>query len=111
VARVIVTHHHPDHVGLAGWFQSQGASLLMTRTAWLLSRMLVLDEQALPRAEQIAFWRAAGMDADQLAARACCSYSDSGFPWRLICDSLCLRQMLGVMYGQATSYGASSARY
>ena len=21
-ARVIVTHHHPDHVGLAGWFQS-----------------------------------------------------------------------------------------
>ena len=61
VTRVIVTHHHPDHVGLAGWFQSQGASLLMTRTAWLLSRMLVLDEQALPTAEQIAFWRAAGM--------------------------------------------------
>jgi hypothetical protein len=22
--------------------------------------------------------------------RACCSHSDSGFPWRLICDSLCL---------------------
>jgi glyoxylase-like metal-dependent hydrolase (beta-lactamase superfamily II) len=70
VTRVIVTHHHPDHVGLAGWFQSQGASLLMTRTAWLLSRMLVLDEQALPTAEQIAFWRAAGMDADQLAAKS-----------------------------------------
>jgi glyoxylase-like metal-dependent hydrolase (beta-lactamase superfamily II) len=70
VTRVIVTHHHPDHVGLAGWFQSQGARLLMTRTAWLLSRMLVLDEQALPTAEQIAFWRAAGMDADQLAAKS-----------------------------------------
>jgi glyoxylase-like metal-dependent hydrolase (beta-lactamase superfamily II) len=55
---------------LAGWFQSQGASLLMTRTAWLLSRMLVLDEQALPTAEQIAFWRAAGMAPDQLAAKS-----------------------------------------
>jgi glyoxylase-like metal-dependent hydrolase (beta-lactamase superfamily II) len=70
VTRVIVTHHNPDHVGLAGWFQSNGASLLMTRTAWLLARMLVLDEQALPTAEQIAFWRAAGMDADQLAAKS-----------------------------------------
>ncbi|MFN5828378.1 MAG: MBL fold metallo-hydrolase, partial [Rhodobacterales bacterium] len=70
VTRAIVTHHHPDHVGLAGWFQSNGASLLMTRTAWLLARMLVLDEQALPTAEQIAFWRAAGMAADQLAAKS-----------------------------------------
>ncbi len=70
VTRVIVTHHHPDHVGLAGWFQSNGASLLMTRTAWLLARMLVLDEQPLPTAEQIAFWRAAGMDADHLAAKS-----------------------------------------
>ncbi len=26
--RVIVTHHHPDHIGLAGWFQSRGAELL-----------------------------------------------------------------------------------
>ena len=33
VARVIVTHHHPDHVGMAGWFQGRGAELLMTRTA------------------------------------------------------------------------------
>ena len=37
VRRVIVTHHHPDHVGLAGWFQSaHGAELLATRTAWLI---------------------------------------------------------------------------
>ena len=35
VRRLIVTHHHPDHVGLAGWFQSQGVELCMTRTAWL----------------------------------------------------------------------------
>ena len=35
VRRVLVTHHHPDHVGLAGWFQERGAELLTTRTAWL----------------------------------------------------------------------------
>ena len=28
VRRVILTHHHPDHVGLAGWFQATGADAL-----------------------------------------------------------------------------------
>ena len=70
VRRVIVTHHHPDHVGMAGWFQARGADLSMTRTAWLYARMLVLDVQALPSAEQLAFWRGAGMDAAMLARRS-----------------------------------------
>lgn len=70
VKRVIVTHHHPDHVGMAGWFQARGAELLMTRTAWLYARMLVLDVQPLPTAEQIAFWRGAGMDPAVLAKRS-----------------------------------------
>lgn len=70
IVRVIVTHHHPDHMGLAGWFQARGAALLATRTAWLLARMLVLDDQALPSAEQLSFWRAAGMDPALLAARS-----------------------------------------
>lgn len=70
VNRVIVTHHHPDHVGMAGWFQARGADLLMTRTAWLYARMLVLDVQSLPTAEQISFWRSAGMDPDLLAKRS-----------------------------------------
>lgn len=63
VSRVIVTHHHPDHVGLAGWFQSEyGATLWTTRTAWLFSRMLQLDEQAVPRQETLDFYLSAGMD-------------------------------------------------
>lgn len=70
VTRVIVTHHHPDHVGMAGWFQTRGAELVMTRTAWLYARMLVLDVQALPTAEQIEFWRSAGMDPALLAKRS-----------------------------------------
>ena len=71
VRRVLVTHHHPDHVGLAGWFQSDhGAELVTTRTAWLFARMLQLDEQARPADETLAFWRAAGMDPDLVDRRA-----------------------------------------
>ena len=71
VRRVIVTHHHPDHIGLAGWFQSQyGAELLVTRTAWLFARMLRLDEQPRPTPETMEFWRGAGMDDARLKARA-----------------------------------------
>ncbi|MDO5642662.1 MAG: MBL fold metallo-hydrolase [Paracoccus sp. (in: a-proteobacteria)] len=70
VTRVIATHHHPDHLGLAGWFMAQGAAFWTTRTAWLMARMLVLDEQSLPSPEALTFWRAAGMPPALLAARA-----------------------------------------
>ena len=70
VHRVIVTHHHPDHIGLAGWFQSEhGAELVATRTAWLFARMLQLDEQDKPVPESVAYWRAAGMKPDILEQR------------------------------------------
>jgi glyoxylase-like metal-dependent hydrolase (beta-lactamase superfamily II) len=71
VNRVIVTHHHPDHIGLAGWFQAEkGTELVTTRTAWLFARMLTLDEQPVPNRETLAFYRSAGMDPDILAERA-----------------------------------------
>lgn len=70
VNRVVATHHHPDHIGLAGWFQGQGASLATTRTAWLTARMLVLDVEPLPTPEAVAFWQGAGMPADMLRRRA-----------------------------------------
>ncbi|MBT53993.1 MAG: MBL fold hydrolase [Mameliella sp.] len=70
VRRVIVTHHHPDHIGLAGWFQTvHGAELVTTRTAWLFARMLQLDAQDRPTPETLAYWRGAGMDPDILAER------------------------------------------
>ncbi len=70
VARVIVTHHHPDHVGLAGWFQKEhGAELITTRTAWLMSRMLQLDVHMEPVDETLAYWRSAGMDREVYAKR------------------------------------------
>ncbi len=71
IKRVLVTHHHPDHIGCAGWLmETQGAELVTTRTAWLMARMLTLDEQATPSAETMAYWVGAGMDADILLQRA-----------------------------------------
>ncbi len=70
VTRLIVTHHHPDHIGLAGWFQSQGVELITTRTAWLYARMLTLDEQRLPSPESLQFYRRAGLPSDQREAKA-----------------------------------------
>lgn len=70
VRRVVATHHHPDHIGLVGWFADQGAEVLATRTAWLSARMLVLDVQDRPHPRQVAFWRAAGMAEEMCAKRA-----------------------------------------
>lgn len=70
VTRVVLTHHHPDHVGCAGWFAAKGAEILASRTAWLMARMLTLDVQDRPMKEQIAFWRGAGMPEDLLDERA-----------------------------------------
>ncbi len=71
VGRVIVTHHHPDHIGLAGWFQADhGAELVTTRTAWLMTRMLTLDVQEVTPPESLEFYRRSGMDAELLEKRA-----------------------------------------
>ncbi|MEM8537015.1 MAG: MBL fold metallo-hydrolase [Pseudomonadota bacterium] len=69
VGRVIVTHHHPDHVGLAGWFIGCGAVLAMPRTGWLMARMLTLDEQAVPDPRALEFYQRAGMDAAEFERR------------------------------------------
>ncbi len=69
VVRVILTHHHPDHCGLAGWFQDRGAELLTTRTAWLYARMLVLDVQDKAPPEVLDFARRAGTPADLMAQK------------------------------------------
>ncbi|WP_426033426.1 MBL fold metallo-hydrolase [Cypionkella sp. TWP1-2-1b2] len=70
VRRLIVTHHHPDHIGLAGWFQAQGVELITTRTAWLYARMLVLDEQAKTTPESLLYYQRAGVDAALRAQKA-----------------------------------------
>jgi glyoxylase-like metal-dependent hydrolase (beta-lactamase superfamily II) len=87
IARVVVTHHHPDHVGLAGWLQRDfQAELVTTRTAWLFARMLTLDVQDRPVPETLAFWRSAGMDPaiyDQRAAERPFNFADIVAPMPL----------------------------
>jgi glyoxylase-like metal-dependent hydrolase (beta-lactamase superfamily II) len=44
--RVLCTHFHPDHMGLAGWFvEETGCHVLATRLEWLYGRMLSLDAE------------------------------------------------------------------
>lgn len=70
VTRLLCSHHHPDHIGLAGWFQTEhGAELLMSRLSWHMARMRVLDVQPQATPEDIAFWIAAGMAPEVLAKR------------------------------------------
>lgn len=63
VTRVIVTHLHPDHVGLAGWLCGHWqVQLWMSRTEYLLCRSLVADTgRPAPLAGQL-FYRRAGFD-------------------------------------------------
>ena len=70
VRRVLITHHHPDHIGLAGWFMEEhGAELVTTRTAYLMARMLAFDVQDRPVKEAGDFYRSAGLPPDILAKR------------------------------------------
>jgi len=68
VTRVICTHMHPDHIGLAGWLCERfGAPLLMSRTEYVTARMLIGDDALGPPAAAEAFYRAAGWSDEQLA--------------------------------------------
>ena len=68
VTKMIGTHMHPDHIGLAGWMcEHHDAPLLMTRGEWLTARMLTADARDAVPKEMIAFWRAAGWSDEQVA--------------------------------------------
>ena len=46
IKRVIVTHHHPDHIGLTGWFKDNfNTEIWTSRSSWLTGRMLTLDKK------------------------------------------------------------------
>ena len=69
VTRVIVTHYHPDHLGLAGWLcERWGVPLEIARTEYLLARTLTLDIRDAPPAEAIDFYTSAAWPEERLAA-------------------------------------------
>lgn len=71
LTRVLVTHFHPDHLGLAGWLTGRSETRLwMTRGEWLWARMLTGDVRETPPKEAFAHWRFAGWSEAEIAAEA-----------------------------------------
>ena len=70
VTRLIVTHFHPDHMGLAGWLTKLwGIELWVTEAEWLWGRMLSRDDDhAGFAADQAPFYRRTGIDEATVAA-------------------------------------------
>ncbi|GAB3291989.1 MBL fold metallo-hydrolase [Parahaliea aestuarii] len=67
VTRVIVTHMHPDHIGLAGWLLERfGCELWMTRDEFLMCRAMVGDTGRPAPEVAIRFYREAGYNEEQL---------------------------------------------
>ncbi len=67
--RVIVTHMHPDHIGLAGWFTSNfNIPLYMSRTDYLQCRVLAADTGDNVPHEAIDFYTQAGLSESQIKA-------------------------------------------
>jgi glyoxylase-like metal-dependent hydrolase (beta-lactamase superfamily II) len=68
VTRVICTHMHPDHIGLAGWLCGRfDAPLWMTRLEYVTARMLLADTGTPAPESGAAFYRGAGWDEAQIA--------------------------------------------
>ena len=67
VTRVLVTHMHPDHTGMAGWItRKYGVRLWMTRLEYLMCRVLAADTGRETPEDGLRFYRAAGWDQDGL---------------------------------------------
>lgn len=67
VTRVLCTHMHPDHMGLAGWIcRKFDAPLWMSRLEYVTGRMLVADTGREAPEEGVRFYRAAGWDEDAI---------------------------------------------
>jgi glyoxylase-like metal-dependent hydrolase (beta-lactamase superfamily II) len=65
ISKIIVTHHHPDHVGLASWLADRGeAEVVMTGTEYLLGLTYWLDSDAMKANHYREFYRARGLDPD-----------------------------------------------
>ncbi|MBB5705354.1 MBL fold metallo-hydrolase [Sphingopyxis panaciterrulae] len=67
ITRVIGTHLHPDHIGLAGWIAKKcGVKLWMTRGEMLTARAIIADISETVPEEALAQSRAAGWDAEAI---------------------------------------------
>ena len=67
VSRIIVTHFHPDHVGLAGWLETYcDAPVLMTSKEFQTARLLVEMSDSAFVKDMEAFFLRHGLDDERL---------------------------------------------
>lgn len=63
LCRQIVTHFHPDHLGLAAWLQEQtGAELWMTEGEYAVAQLVAEQIAGWSIPSMLAFFRANGLD-------------------------------------------------
>jgi glyoxylase-like metal-dependent hydrolase (beta-lactamase superfamily II) len=69
LTRQIVTHFHPDHLGLAAWLESEtGAPLWMSQGEYLTAQVIAEGVPAYGVGAMLGFFRAHGLDDARLAA-------------------------------------------
>ncbi len=65
---LLITHFHPDHIGLTGWLAGRfGILPTMTRIEWLMARALWYDSGPDMLQQQIAHYARAGCPPDYLS--------------------------------------------
>ncbi len=69
VGRLIVTHYHPDHIGLAGWLAAKwGVPIEMSRGEFQLARLLSTDVGEATPEEVVRFYARQGWPAADVEA-------------------------------------------
>ncbi len=65
LTRIIATHFHPDHIGLAGWLCERfDLQLAMSQTEYLIALNIRLDPAGLKSEPYRSFYRSHGLGAD-----------------------------------------------
>lgn len=71
ISRILVTHHHPDHLGAAGYLAARtGAPLLMSETEYLTALHLVRGSHTCEDEHVTRFYKQLGLGPDQVTALA-----------------------------------------
>ena len=71
VGRIVITHHHPDHIGMLGWFAERfDVEIWSTRLGYMMARMMTLDVQENPSPAQVTFRRRSGQPEEGVQAYA-----------------------------------------
>ena len=68
VKRLICTHYHPDHMGLAAWLcERHGVEMTTTLGEWTTARLYCLETEESKTGQMLPFFRKAGFSEEQMA--------------------------------------------